>query len=92
MADPLSDVLGSVRLNGAVWFVVECGGTWATAAPPASAVAARIMPGAGHVIEFHAVTRGRCVGGIVEQRGCCARSRGRNLLDHPDPLTPTHDE
>ncbi|MFO0585571.1 MAG: AraC family transcriptional regulator [Anaeromyxobacter sp.] len=65
MADPLSDVLGSVRLNGAVWFVVECGGTWATAAPPASAVAARIMPGAGHVIEFHAVTRGRCVGGLV---------------------------
>jgi AraC-like DNA-binding protein len=66
VADPLTDVLASVRLTGAVWFAVECGGTWVTEAPPASAVAARIMPGAGHVIEFHAVTRGRCVGGLVD--------------------------
>jgi len=65
VADPLSDVLASVRLNGAVWFVVDCGGTWVTEAPPASAVAARLMPGVGHVIEFHAITRGRCVGGLV---------------------------
>jgi AraC-like DNA-binding protein len=65
VADPLSDVLASVRLTGAVLFVVECSGTWVTEAPPASAVAARIMPGVGHVMEFHAITRGRCVAGIV---------------------------
>lgn len=63
--DPLSDVLASVRLTGAVFFSIEGAAPWAAAAPPASTVSAFIMPGAEHVLEFHAVTRGRCLGGLV---------------------------
>jgi AraC-like DNA-binding protein len=63
--DPLADVLLSVRLSGSVFFRVECGAPWVAEAPPASAIAGRVMPGVDHVIEFHAVTRGTCVGGIV---------------------------
>lgn len=63
--DPLADVLASVRLTGAVLFAVEGAAPWAAEAPPAGAIAGRVMPGADHVLEFHAVTRGRCLGGIV---------------------------
>jgi len=63
--DPIADVLASVRLSGAVFFTVECTAPWVAEAPPSSAIAARVMPGADHVLEFHAVTRGRCLGGIL---------------------------
>ncbi len=63
--DPLTDVLLSVRLGGSVFFRLECAAPWVAEAPPSSAIAGRVMPGVDHVIEFHAVTRGACFGGIV---------------------------
>jgi AraC-like DNA-binding protein len=64
-ADPLADVLTSVRLTGSVFFHVECAPPWVAEAPASAAIARRVMPGAEHVIEFHAITRGRCLGGLV---------------------------
>lgn len=64
-ADPLSDVLQSVRLSGAVFFHVEGSSPWVVEAPPSRAVAGIFMPHAQHVIEYHAVTRGSCWGGIA---------------------------
>jgi AraC-like DNA-binding protein len=63
--DPLTDVLASVRLTGAVFFSVEGAPPWAAESPPASAISGRVLPGADHVLEFHAVTRGRCLIGIL---------------------------
>jgi AraC-like DNA-binding protein len=84
-ADPLSDVLASVRLTGAVWFSIECAGAWAAEAPPASAVAARIMPGVDHVLEFHAVTRGRCVAGLVGEPPDALEAGDFICFPHGDP-------
>ncbi|ABS25804.1 AraC family transcriptional regulator [Anaeromyxobacter sp. Fw109-5] len=67
-ADPLSDVLQSVRLSGAVFFHIEGSSPWVAEAPPSRAVAGIFMPRAQHVIEYHAVTRGGCWGGIVGER------------------------
>jgi len=64
-SDPLTDVLSSVRLSGAVFFAVEGTPPWVAEAPTASTIAAGVMPEADHVIEFHAVTRGHCLAGIV---------------------------
>lgn len=64
-ADPLADVLASVRLTGAVFFKVECAPPWAAENLPRDVIAREVMPGVDHVIEFHAVTRGRCLGGIL---------------------------
>lgn len=64
-ADPLADVLTAVRLTGSVFFHVECAPPWVAEAPASSAIAGRVMPDADHVIEFHAITRGRCLGGLV---------------------------
>jgi AraC-like DNA-binding protein len=56
--DTLSEVLRSVRLHGAVFYYVECTPPWAAEAPPARDIAAAIMPGAEHVMEYHVVVRG----------------------------------
>jgi len=63
--DPLTDVLASVRLTGAVYFAIECAAPWVAEAPPASALSGHVMPEADHILEFHALTRGRCLGGIL---------------------------
>jgi AraC-like DNA-binding protein len=63
--DPLTDVLASVRLTGAVFFAFEATAPWVAESPPASAISGRVMPEVDHLLEFHAVMRGRCLGGIL---------------------------
>ena len=58
--DTLSDVLRSVRLRGALYFHVSGTRDWAAEAPPSREIAAAVMPGAEHVMEFHAVLSGTC--------------------------------
>ena len=58
--DTLSDVLRSVRLRGALYFHVSGTRDWAAEAPPSREIAAAVMPGAEHVMEFHVVLSGAC--------------------------------
>jgi AraC-like DNA-binding protein len=59
-ADPLSDVLKTVRLTGAVFFEIAAQGPWAVASPPRELILPKILPGADHLIAYHVVTAGRC--------------------------------
>ncbi|OUL98090.1 AraC family transcriptional regulator [Variovorax sp. JS1663] len=63
--DTLSDVLRSVRLQGAVFFYVSGHSDWAAEAPAAGEIAPLLMPGIEHVMEYHAVVRGTCWAGIL---------------------------
>jgi AraC-like DNA-binding protein len=83
--DPLTDVLSSVRLNGAVFFSIDGAGPWAAAAPAASALSADVMPGADHVLEFHAVTRGRCMGGLIGEERVQLEAGDVICFPHGDP-------
>ncbi|ATE61625.1 AraC family transcriptional regulator [Thauera sinica] len=65
--DTLSDLLGTVRLRGAVFYYVSCWRDWAAEAPPACEIADAVLPGAEHVMEFHVVARG---GGWAAVSGC----------------------
>ncbi len=56
--DPLSDVLSSVRLRGAVFYYVTCRNPWVAEAPPAQRIADAVMPGADHVIAYHLIVKG----------------------------------
>ena len=58
MTDVLSDVLRAVHLTGAVYFNFELSSPWALAAPPSREIAAAMMPGSQHVIEYHLMARG----------------------------------
>jgi AraC-like DNA-binding protein len=63
--DTLSDVLRAVRLRGALFYYIDGSAPWAAEAPPAQEIIPGIMPGAEHLIEFHAVVAGSCWGGIT---------------------------
>jgi AraC-like DNA-binding protein len=63
--DVLSDVLRAVRLTGAVYFDFELSSPWVAEAPPSREIAAKVMPGAQRVIEYHLIARGACWGHAV---------------------------
>ncbi len=58
--DVLSDVLRAVRLSGALYFDINAGYPWTGKSPGSREIAAAVMPGAGHVISFHAIIAGTC--------------------------------
>jgi len=59
-ADPLSDLLKTVRLTGAVFFEIAAEEPWAVASPARELILPKILPGADHLIAYHVVTAGRC--------------------------------
>jgi AraC-like DNA-binding protein len=58
--DALSDVLGAVRLTGAVFFDVHASEPWVAETPPGNAIVERIFPHADHLIPYHAIVSGSC--------------------------------
>jgi len=54
--DLLSDVLRKLRLRGTAYLDLECSGDFVTEAPASPG----IMPGADHLMDYHAVLRGQC--------------------------------
>ena len=65
--DTLSDVLRTVRLRGAVFFYVSGGHEWAAESPASKDFASAVMPGADHVMQYHAIIDGNCWAGVVSQ-------------------------
>jgi len=65
--DVLSNVLGAVRLTGAVYFDFELSSPWVAEAPPSRDISGIVMPGAQRVIEYHLIARGSCWGHAVGQ-------------------------
>lgn len=64
-ADPLSDVLKTVRLTGATFFDVVAKAPWVAEQPSPKTILPKLLPGAGHLISYHVVTEGRCFGSII---------------------------
>jgi AraC-like DNA-binding protein len=65
MTDPLSDVLRTVRLTGALYFVWRVAWPYVTAVPSGAAFAPIVLPGAQQIVSYHVVTQGSCWGGLV---------------------------
>jgi AraC-like DNA-binding protein len=63
--DTLSELLRAVRLRGAIYYYVDGFAPWVAEAPHAREIAAAVIPGAEHLIEYHVVTRGACWGAIA---------------------------
>ena len=63
--DVLSDMLRSVRLTGAMLFLVETSTPWVSWAPPAESFRRVVLPFAQHLISFHIVTHGGCWAGLT---------------------------
>jgi len=56
--DPLSDVLRSVHLRGAIFYYVSFRDEWVAETPAAPQLSDALMPGAEHVLAYHLVAKG----------------------------------
>ena len=63
--DLLSDMLLTVRLSGAMLFLVETSTPWVSWAPEAQSFRHVVLPAAQHLISLHIVTQGGCWGGLM---------------------------
>jgi AraC-like DNA-binding protein len=90
-ADILSDVLRTVRLTGALYFLVEASSPWEIAMPAGRALAPVLLPRAQHVISYHVVTRGACWGRLAG--GPATRVEAGDVLVFPrgDPYVMSID-
>jgi len=83
--DILSDVLRSVRLRGVLYFYVNGTRDWAAEAPPSREIAAAVIPGAEHVMEYHAVVSGGCWAAVVGEDPVRLEAGDIVLFPHGDP-------
>lgn len=70
-ADPLSDVLRTVRLTGALFFQSDAFAPWVVDIPEAATFASLLQPSAQQIISYHIVILGSCwvsVGGAPPER------------------------
>ena len=65
--DALSDVLRAVRLKGAIFFDVRASDPWAAETPAGKQIVGRMFPAAGHLISYHAITRGTCWAVVADE-------------------------
>src|SRR4051812_39383541 len=61
--DAFSQILSGVKLNGAVFFNAEFSAPWGVSQPASNILAARIAPGAEHLVLYHLVMEG---GAVIE--------------------------
>jgi AraC-like DNA-binding protein len=59
-------MLHSVRLTGAMLFLVEASTPWVSWAPRAEAFRPAVLPAAQHLISLHILTSGGCWGGLMD--------------------------
>lgn len=64
-ADPLSDVLKTVRLTGAIFFDICARAPWVAEQPKPQAILPKVLPGAEHLISYHVITEGRCFANLI---------------------------
>lgn len=84
--DILSDVLGRVRLTGAVVFRIDVTGCWGVAAHSSvEALAPAFPPGTNNVIAFHIVIDGRCWLRGPDREWIEARTGDAFVLPRGDP-------
>ena len=63
--DVLSGLLRRIRLRGALFFHVECAGTWVIEAPASVLISGTVLPASEHLMEYHVVLHGTCWAGIT---------------------------
>jgi AraC-like DNA-binding protein len=59
--DAFSQILSGVKLDGAVFFTAEFSAPWGFSTPASNMMAAKIAPGAEHLVLYHLVVEGAAV-------------------------------
>jgi AraC-like DNA-binding protein len=83
--DPLSDVLRTVKLKGALFFMVDATSPWCVEVPEAGDFAAIILPSARHVVSYHVVVDGQGLACIAGSEPIAFESGDILVLPHGGP-------
>ena len=90
-ADTLSDVLQTVKLTGALYFITDAAPPWGVEVPDGAALAPIILPRAQHVMSYHIVTRGRCWAGLMGEPAVALEQGDIVIFPHGDPYVMSMD-
>lgn len=82
--DPLSEVLETIRLRGAVFFVWEPSWPYSTGVANGASFAPLVVPGADQIISYHIVTEGPCWGAVTGEKPVRLESGDILLLPRGD--------
>lgn len=85
--DPLSDVLRTVRLTGALFFLVEASFPWGVEVPRAGAFSSIILPRAQHVVSYHIILQGRGWASIPDVTSTWFEAGDVLVFPHGDPYS-----
>lgn len=83
-ADALSDVLKTVRLTGAAFFDVVGKAPWVAEQPPREVILPLVLPGAEHLISYHAVTEGGCYAALLDEKPITVEAGEVVVFTHGD--------
>lgn len=83
--DPLSDVLRTVKLQGALFFMIEATSPWCIEVPHAKEYAEIILPRAQHVVSYHLVVEGHGVAGVRGNQTLEFETGDVIVFPHVDP-------
>jgi AraC-like DNA-binding protein len=83
--DAISQILSGVRLNGAVFFNAEFSAPWGFSMPAANLMAARLAPGAEHIVLYHLVIDGGAVIDLRDGQSLELRPGDVVIFPHGDP-------
>jgi len=82
--DPLSDVLRTVRLTGALFFLWHVSSPYATPVPSGRTFAPIVLPGAQQIISYHIVTHGSCWSALLGEAPVQLEAGDILLIPHGD--------
>src|SRR5215831_3159951 len=88
-ADPLSDLLKTVRLTGAAFFDVVAKAPWAAESVPWKMILPKVLPNAEHLIAYHVVTEGRCFANIIGEEPIVVEAGEVIVFTRGDPHVMT---
>ncbi len=87
--DPLSDVLRTVKLKGALFFMIDATSPWCVEVPPARDYADIILPSARHVVSYHVAVEGRGLASVPGVEPIAFDAGDIIVFPHADPYLMT---
>jgi AraC-like DNA-binding protein len=85
--DPLSDVLRTVKLKGAQFFLIDATSPWCVDIPRVEEFADIILPRARHVVSYHIVLEGRGMAAIPGSESVSFETGDIIVFPHGDPYS-----
>jgi AraC-like DNA-binding protein len=80
--EAFSQILGGIKLHGAVYFTAEFSAPWGLSTPASNTMTARIAPGAEHLLLYHLVVEGNAAIELMD--GYCMELEAGDVVVFPN--------